>query len=85
MLLIAYDISSQFDLGPFLLFLQQRGFTVERQETMLQDYSSDEALLQRIKEKQARHQCRDFPAAGSVDAADRRGFRVHPKTSRHRP
>ena len=50
MLLIACDISSQFDLGPFLLFLQQRGFTVEHQETMLQDYPSDQALLQRIKE-----------------------------------
>ena len=50
MLLIAYDISSQFDLGPFLLFLQQRGFTVEHQDTMLQDYPSDQELLQRIRE-----------------------------------
>ncbi len=50
MLLIACDVSSQFDLGPFLLFLQRRGFTVEHQETMMQDHPSDQALLRRIEE-----------------------------------
>jgi hypothetical protein len=49
MLLIACDVLSQFDLDPFLSFLQQRGFTVEHQETMMQDYLSDQALLKRIE------------------------------------
>ena len=49
-LLIAGDVSSQFDLGPFLQFLHQRGFTVEHQEIMMQDYVSDQALLQRLEE-----------------------------------
>ena len=51
MLLTAYDVSKQFDLGPFISFIQQRGFTVDQQQIMMRDYPSDQSLLARIEEK----------------------------------
>ena len=51
MLLTAYDLSKQFDLDPLLSFLQQRGFVVEYQDVMMQDYPSDQSLLDRLEEK----------------------------------
>ena len=51
MLLTAYDVSKQFDLSPFISFIQQRGFTVDQQEIMMRDYRSDQSLLARIEEK----------------------------------
>lgn len=51
LLLIAYDVSNQYDLTPFISFLQQRGFTVEEQEIMMRDFPSDQSLLARIEGK----------------------------------
>ncbi len=51
LLLTAYDVSKQFDLAPFISFIQQRGFTVEQQEIMMRDYPSDQSLLTRIEGK----------------------------------
>jgi len=50
LLIAASDIERQVELSPVLAFLQRRGFTVDRQESMMHDYSSDQQLLSRIAE-----------------------------------
>ncbi len=51
LLLTAYDIARQSELAPVLSFLQRRGFTVDHQEIMMQDYPSDQLLLSRLEER----------------------------------